>query len=80
MLAPRDPEAFVEMRFGKDWRIPQNKKVHHDSALNCHHRMFSYARKKGWKGKNHPMYHGAHNRHLGGTINDPVPRPIGGTR
>ena len=81
MLAPRDPEAFLEMRFGQDWRIPQNKKVHNASALACHRRMFSYARKKGWKVKNHPMSggHNRHNRHLGGTINDLVPRPIGGT-
>jgi hypothetical protein len=92
MLAPRDPEAFLEMRFGKDWRIPQNKKVHHDNALACHHKMFSYARKKGWKGKNHPML-GRHRpppqgnlghytisqlRH-GGTINDPIRRTLGGT-
>ena len=82
MLAPRDPEAFLEMRFGKDWRVPQNKKVHHGSALVCHRRMFSYAREKGWKGKNHPMAHGGNggNYHLGGTINDSVPRPIGGTK
>lgn len=82
MLAPRDPEAFLEMRFGSDWRIPQNKKVHHESALDCHYRMFSYARRKGWKGKNHPMYGGGNggNHHLGGTINDARPCPIGGTK
>jgi hypothetical protein len=51
MLAPRDPEAFLEMRFGADWRVPQNKKVHHQTALMCHQRMFSYAQKRGWKGK-----------------------------
>jgi hypothetical protein len=53
--------------------------------------MFSYARKKGWKGKNHPMlgwqhrpqgnlgYYTISQQSLGGTINDPIRRPLGGT-
>lgn len=48
MWAPREPEKFLRMRFGKDWRKPQNKKVHHGDAIEAHRYGFEYAASKGW--------------------------------
>lgn len=47
--APREPEKFLRMRFGKDWKTPQNKKVHSVRAKIAHVYGFKYASKYGWK-------------------------------
>jgi hypothetical protein len=49
IMAPREPEKFLRMRFGKDWRTPQNKKVHFEDAEETHKYGFEYATKQGWK-------------------------------
>ena len=46
--APREPEKFLRMRFGADWRIPQNKKIHFRLAEKSHLYGFKYAAKYGW--------------------------------
>lgn len=48
IMAPRDPEKFLEFRYGKDWTIPQNKKVHFKKAIETHKPAFDYAKKRGW--------------------------------
>ena len=48
MWAPREPDRFLRMRFGKDWRTPQNKKVHHGDAIETHKYGFEYAYSRGW--------------------------------
>ena len=52
MWSPREPEKFLRMRFGKDWRIPQDKKVHHYDAELAHKFGFEYAAANGWKKAN----------------------------
>jgi phosphorylcholine metabolism protein LicD len=49
MWAPREPDKFLEMRFGSDWRVPQNKKVHFHDATKAHLFGFVYAGQNGWK-------------------------------
>jgi phosphorylcholine metabolism protein LicD len=49
MWAPREPDKFLEMRFGKDWRVPQDKKVHFHEAIKSHLFGFLYASDHGWK-------------------------------
>ena len=51
MWAPRCPEHFLRMRFGSDWKKPQNKKVHHGEALEAHKYGFEYAIANGWQRK-----------------------------
>lgn len=46
--APREPRKFLRMRFGIDWRRPQNKKVHFRMAERTHIYGFNYAAKYGW--------------------------------
>ena len=46
--APRDTEKFLEFRFGPDWQVPQNKKVHGKKAEHHHKKMIAYARSKWW--------------------------------
>tara|TARA_Y100000034_G_scaffold135249_3_gene206409 strand:+ start:639 stop:1352 length:714 start_codon:yes stop_codon:yes gene_type:complete len=36
LKAPRDIELFLDMRFGTDWRVPQDKKVHGNPAKAAH--------------------------------------------
>jgi hypothetical protein len=48
LKAPRDTKKFLEFRFGKDWRKPQDKKVHFEIARDTHKPAFAYARSKGW--------------------------------
>lgn len=51
VMAPREPEKFLRMRFGKDWKVPQNKKVHYYLATQSHIYGFQYARRHGWNSK-----------------------------
>jgi hypothetical protein len=48
IMAPREPEIFLQMRFGPEWKRPQNRKVHGYEASNCHKFGFSYAKLMGW--------------------------------
>lgn len=52
MWSPREPEKFLEMRFGRDWRKPQDKKVHHNEATEAHAFGFEYATENGWRKQN----------------------------
>lgn len=49
IMAPREPKKFLRFRFGKDWKDPQNKKVHDFDATRTHEFAFEYAKKKGWR-------------------------------
>jgi hypothetical protein len=51
MCAPRDYKKFLRYRFGKDWRTPQDKKVHFIDAKHAHEGIYEYAKKKGWNKK-----------------------------
>ena len=48
MLTPREPDKFLKMRFGKDWKKPQDKKVHDFDATLSHEVGFEYATENGW--------------------------------
>jgi len=51
MWAPRDPEHFLQMRFGSAWKKPKDEKVHDSDAIRSHVYGFTYADKRGWKKK-----------------------------
>ena len=51
MWAPQDTERFLRYRFGKDWKKPQDKKVHFQDAEKTHAPAFAYAKSKGWRKK-----------------------------
>jgi len=49
VMGPREPSKFLQFRYGKDWKRPQNKKVHFNVAAYTHRFAFQYAHKKGWQ-------------------------------
>ena len=51
IMAPREPEAFLKMRFGRTWKTPQNIKVHGEDARETHKFGFVFAAKNGWSRK-----------------------------
>jgi len=51
IMAPREPEAFLEMRFGAKWKTPLDQKVHGQDAKEAHKFGFTFAEKMGWNRK-----------------------------
>jgi len=48
IMAPREPEIFLAMRFGQKWKTPMDKKVVGHHARECHELGLSFARLVGW--------------------------------